>query len=210
LRLTSVATYILKVSPFPVKGKNMRILKTAVLFCFLVCAFPVLAMDDEFVTLSDGRTLVLHDNYTWEMKGGGSADLGGDITVNVYEDRNIVLHENKTWDYADKDGNPAPRKVSKLTSVSATATAVRESIIEARDAAREAAIKKVADQLRPRLDDGSLSEEALLTCVGRVANPVTVKQGLSKKKSYTVVLTITLSKGEIEGITGCVQAPKGD
>jgi hypothetical protein len=187
----------------------MKSILVTTLFCLLFIFIPVSAAEDEFVTLSDGRTLVLHDNYTWDIKGNGASGLAGDITVNVYGDRNIVLHENKTWDFADKDGNPAPRKVSKLTSVSATATAGRESQIEARDAARVAAIKKVADQLRPTIDDGSLSEEALLKCVGRVANPVTVKQARSKKNAWTVTLKITLTKGEIEGITDCARAPEG-
>jgi hypothetical protein len=184
----------------------MKYAPVTIFFCLLMVALPARAAEDEFVTLSDGRTLVLHDDYTWELKGRGSSDLGGDITVNVYGDRNIMLHENKTWDFTDQEGSVAPRKISKLTTVTATASAVRGSLIEARDAAREAAIKKVADQLRPRLDDGSMSEEALLTCVARVANPIAVKQGRSKKKAWTVSLKVTLSKGEIEGVTDCVKA----
>jgi hypothetical protein len=187
----------------------MKYLLAMTLFCLLCISIPVRAAEDEFVTLSDGRTLVLHDNYTWDIKGGGASGLACDITVNVYGDKNIILHENKAWDFADKEGNPAPRSISKLSSVSATATAGRESLIEARDAARGAAIKKVADQLRPRIDDGSMSEESLLTCVGRVANPVTVKQGRSKKKGWNVTLKITLTKGEIEGIIDCTKAPEG-
>ena len=187
----------------------MKSILATALFCLLYISIPVRAAEDEFVTLSDGRTLVLHDNYTWDMKGGGASGLAGDITVNVYGDKNIILHENKTWDFADPEGNPAPRKISRLTTVSATATAGRESLIEARDAAREAAIKKVADQLMPRVDDGSLSEDTLLTCVGRVANPVTVKQARSKKKAWTITLKITLTKGEIEGIMDCAKPPAG-
>jgi hypothetical protein len=187
----------------------MKTILTVVLFCLVCIAIPSRAAEDEFVTLSDGRTLVLHDNYTWDIKGGGASGLAGDITVNVYGDKNIILHENKTWDFADQEGNPAPRKISRLTSVSATATAGRESQIEARDAAREAAIKKVADQLMPRVDDGSLSEDTLIICVGRVANPVTVKQARSKKNAWTITLKITLTKGEIEGIMDCAKAPGG-
>jgi hypothetical protein len=186
----------------------MKSLLATTLFCLLFIFIPVSAAEDEFVTLSDGRTLVLHDNYTWDIKGGGASGLAGDITVNVYGDKNIILHENKTWDFADQEGNSAPRKISRLTTVSATATAGRASQIEARDAARVAAIKKVADQLMPRLDDGSMSEESLLTCVGRVANPVTVKQSRSKKKGWNVTLKITLTKGEIEGIIDCTKAPE--
>jgi hypothetical protein len=215
LHQPAVATYIFKTrhdhASFPEERAAMKVIHlfSSLIFFIVIAISPVRAGEDEFVTLSDGRTLVLHDNYTWDIKGGGAAGLAGDITVNVYGDKNIVLHENKTWDFADKDGNPAPRKASKLTSVSATATASRESQIEARDAAREAAIKKVADQLRPSIDDGSMSVEALLKCVGRVANPVTVKQGRLKKKQWTVTLKITLSKGEIEGITDCTKTPEG-
>jgi hypothetical protein len=188
----------------------MKAILAATFFCVLFISLPVRAMEDEFVTLSDGRTLVLHDNYTWDIKGGGASGLSGDITVNVYGDKNIILHENKTWDFADKEGNPAPRSLSKLTSVSATATAGRASLIEARDAAREAAIKKIADQLKVRLDSTTVSEESLLKCVGRVANPVTVKQGHSKKNAWSITLKITLSKGEIEGIIDCAKAPEGN
>jgi hypothetical protein len=207
LRNQLVATYIY-LHRFLHEGNFMKSIICPVIILLVITALPILATEDEFVTLSDGRTLVLHDNYTWDIKGGGASGLSGDITVNVYGDRNIVLHENKTWDFADKEGNPAPRKISKLTSASATATAGRGSLLEARDAAREAAIKKVADQLRPSIDDGTLSEEALLKCVGRVANPVTVKQGQTKKKGWTITLKITLSKGEIEGITDCAKAPE--
>ena len=186
----------------------MKSIMTFTLFC-LVCIFlPCRAGEDESVTLSDGRTLILHDNYTWDIKGGGTG-LAGDITVNVYGDKNIVLHENRTWDFADSAGNPAPRKISHLTTVSATATAVRPSLLDARDAARQAAIKKVADQLMPRVDDGSLSEDTLLVCVGRVANPVTVKQTNAKKKGYTVTLKISLTKGEIDGIMDCARPQQG-
>lgn len=211
MHLSSVETYILL--PLLICGilderAIMKPIFTLTIFCLLCLSMPSRAAEDEFVTLSDGRTLVLHDNYTWDIKGGGASGLAGDITVNVYGDKNIILHENKTWDYADQEGNPAPRKISRLTTVSATATAGRESLIEARDAAREAAIKKVADQLMPRVDDGSMSEDTLITCVGRVANPVTVKQGRTKKKGWNITLKITLTKGEIEGIMDCAKAPE--
>jgi|GEM_PF-4399530 hypothetical protein len=163
---------------------------------------------DESVALSDGRTLVLHDDYTWSIKGGKSAVLPGETTVNVYGDKNIVLHEDGSWDFADSSGNAAPRKIKTLTSVSATATAGRESLDEAREEARAAVTKKIAQQLRSRADTNYVSEETLGRCVGLAARFVTVEQGRLAKNGWTVVVRATLSKEQIEGVLSCA-APQG-
>lgn len=172
---------------------------------FLVVAAAVLPVSsaDENVTLSDGRTLVLHDDYTWSIKGGKSSALPGETTVNVYGDKNIVLHEDRTWDFADTAGNALPRRTVTLKSVSATATAGRESLDEAREAARGAAIKKIVQQLRPRTDTNTVSEESLARCVGLAASFVTAKQGHRTGKGWTVSLKAALTKDQINGVLSC-------
>jgi hypothetical protein len=172
-------------------------------FLFLATAALPLSAADELVTLSDGRTLVLHDDYTWSIKGGKSAALPGETTVNVYGDKNIVLHEDRTWDFADTAGNAMPRRTITLRSVSATATAGRETLDDAREAARAAAAKKIAQQLRPRTDTATVSEETLARCVVLAASFVTVKQGRLRGKGWTVSLRATLTKDQIDGVLSC-------
>ncbi|HMD69353.1 MAG TPA: hypothetical protein VKF42_10780 [Chitinivibrionales bacterium] len=181
----------------------MRITLLLAPFLFLAAAALPLSAGDEFVTLSDGRTLVLHDDYTWDIKGGKSTALPGETTVNVYGDKNIVLHEDRTWDFADTAGNALSRRTETLKSVSATATAGRETLDEAREAARGAAVKKIVQQLRPRTDTLTVSEESLARCIGLAASFVTVKQGRLHGKGWTVSLKAALTKDQISGVLSC-------
>jgi len=182
--------------------------RLATVLLLLSAAVCVVSAKDEFVTLSDGRTLVLHDNYSWDIKGGSSSGLGGDITVNVYGDKNIVLHEDKTWDFADTAGAAPATNRAKLKSVSATATAGRQTLDEARDAARLSAINKIAQQLRPHTDTAAVSEESLVRCIGVAAVPTTMKQGRSRDKGWVVTLKIAFSKAQIEGVLSCATPEK--
>jgi hypothetical protein len=186
----------------------MRI-RSACLAAFLFVAGVALAArgGDELVTLSDGRTLVLHDDYTWSIKGGKSSKLDGEITVNVYGDKNIVLHEDKSWDFADSSGQAAPRKIARLTSVSATATAARATLDEARETARTSALGKIADQLRPKTDTLTVSRESLIRCAGLSATFATVRQGRTRDSRYTVSLRTTLSREQIDGVLSCASEP---
>lgn len=174
---------------------------------FAMC--PV-AANDEFVTLSDGRTLVLHDNYTWDIKGKKSSGFSGDITVNVYGDRNIVLHEDRTWDMAGASGATRPRPAQHLSRVSATATSARQTLDEAREAARNAAVRKIVQQLRPHVDTLASPEDSLARCVELSAVFVTIKQVHSRDKGYSVSLRLTLSRPQIDGVLACAARGKDE
>ncbi len=170
----------------------------------LTATFPVSASDD-FVTLSDGRTLVLHDNFTWAIKGSSSSQLGGDVTVTVYGDKTIVLHDNKTWEFANSNGTAESKPGPRLKSVSATATSERPSLDDARDAARIEAINKVAAQLRPYTDTAAVSLDSLAQCVELAANPVTLRQAHSAQKGWTITLRIVLKGDIIRQVLECAK-----
>ncbi len=178
----------------------------AILLWVAAATGPVVA-GDEFVTLSDGRTLVLHDNYTWDVKGSKSTGLSGDVTVNVYGDKNIVLHEDRTWDFVGEDSTVPARPAARLKTVSATATASRQTLDDARDAARTAAIKKIAQQLKGHADSSAVTEESLERCIGLSAVFVTLKQARSRDKGSLVSLKATLSKAQIDGVLSCAAQP---
>ncbi len=170
-----------------------------ILFVFL----NLVDAGDLSIDLDDGNSLILHEDRTWTMHGGG-AGVRSSMTLEMSDGRSVILHSDKSWEYVRNDSGEVLRKRPPIARLSGSGFARKSSSHESVDAARQEAVRRVAKSLRKMLGEADSPPDSLLIpCIDILADESRVARSIASDGSAEV--RIQFGASDAQDLLDCIE-----
>jgi hypothetical protein len=175
------------------------------LFAFIVTSFAAKAppKPDMYLTLEDGREVVLKPDSTWDfVQFSFIQEEFDDIYMDLTDGRIICLKNDMTWKFVSK--RPVKQKVNfeELPTVDATASATHKVLDQAVQIARKQVFDRAATRLYKYAKKSKMTQKYLVACIkDEVGEEGAV---VSYVKGWTATAKLNLTKVQVNKILDCV------
>ncbi len=188
--------------------KRLNIVFSVLLMVFFLLTFTTTAAKtppkpDMYLTLEDGREVVLKPDSTWNfVQFSFIQEDFEDIYMDLTDGRIICLKNDMTWKFVKS--RPPKDKVSfkELPTVEVTASATHKVLDQAVQLARKQAFDRAANRLYKYAKKSKMTQKYLLACI---TNEVGEEGAVvSYVKGWTATAKLNLDKVQVNRILDCV------
>ena len=188
--------------------KRLNIARSSLLTTLFLLTFTALAAKappkpDMFLTLEDGREVILKPDSSWNfVEFSFIQDDFDDIYMDLTDGRLICLKNDMTWKFVKK--RPPKKKVSfaELPTVEVTTSATHKVLDQAVQLARKQAFDRAATRLYKYAKKSKMTQKYLIACIkDEVGEEGAV---VSYVKGWTATAKLNLTKVQVNKILDCV------
>ena len=179
---------------------NPRIIMKSLVVVFISCSF--LFAKDMIMTTLDGQKLVLHEDNTWVMQSGKTAEFEKDFTVPVSGGKIVLIATDGTWGFVDKE-IVYQEELIKTDSIIGNGHSVNKDVLVANAEAQKQALSQVNSKIKNALFKVKTDPKLLPDCIKRVEKDVTKKEDFKQGVGWDVTIRMFLDRGSILAVADC-------
>jgi hypothetical protein len=175
--------------------KTKTIRSAAMLAAILLSA---LFAEDLYLTLEDGVSVILHQNYTWDYQEGDEKSIGLGKPILLDDGSTIVVNKNGTWGFVTDKLSQRPGIETDVASVSGVGVAQREKLDDAKASAMETALKRLAKQFKAAVPELKVDEQTLIDCIYKEEK--NIETGEVKLKLWKATVKLQLDEQGVQNV----------